>query len=47
VKVTAVPEKGKANTKVIELISEYFKVPKSKINILSGITYKEKLIEIL
>lgn len=46
VKVTVQPEKGKANEKVIELLSKHLKVPKSRITIVSGQTYKEKVIEI-
>ncbi len=46
VKVSVPPEKGKANERVIELLSEYFKVPKSKIVLISGITYREKIFEI-
>ncbi len=47
VKVSVPPEKGKANKKVIELLSKYFKVPKLKITIVSGELYKEKVIEII
>ncbi|MBN8583491.1 MAG: DUF167 domain-containing protein [Ignavibacteria bacterium] len=47
VKVTASPEKGKANKKVIELLSGFLKIPKSKITLLSGETYREKIFEIV
>lgn len=47
VRVTAVPEKGKANKAVIELLSKHFKVPKSSIQIIRGQSSKEKIIEIL
>ena len=46
VKVSVSPEKGKANKKVIELLSKHFKIPKSKISIVSGELFKEKIIEI-
>lgn len=46
VKVSVPPEKGKANKKVVELLSKHFKIPKSKINIISGELFKEKVIEI-
>lgn len=46
VKVTAVPEKGKANEKVIELLSDYLDVPKSKIKIVKGLSTREKEVEI-
>ncbi len=45
-KVTSPPEKGKANEKVIELLSKHFKIPKSRINLVSGAAYKEKLFDI-
>ena len=46
VKVSVPPEKGKANKKVVELLSAFLKIPKSKITLLSGETYKEKIFEI-
>ena len=39
-------KEGKANRAVVELISKYFKIPKSKIVILSGMKSKQKIIEI-
>jgi hypothetical protein len=33
---TITPEKGKANIKVVEIISDYFKIPKSNIELLTG-----------
>ena len=45
-KVSVPPEKGKANQKVIEMLAKHFKVPKSKIELLSGASYKEKIFEI-
>lgn len=46
VKCRAVPEKGKANQLVIQLLAEYFNVPKTSIIILKGKTSSKKLIEI-
>ncbi len=46
VRVTVVPEKGKANKKVIELLSKELKVPKSRIKLVRGETSKEKIFEI-
>ena len=46
VRVTAVPEKGKANKAVIELLSKHFKVPKSAIVILRGKNTRNKIIKI-
>ena len=37
-------KEGRANRAVIELLSEYFKVPKSHIVILSGMKSKQKII---
>jgi len=45
--VTVVPEKGQANKKIISLLSEYLKIPKSNISIKAGTTSKEKIIEII
>ena len=46
VKVTVPPEKGRANERTIELLSKYFKIPKSKICLIKGETYREKVFEI-
>jgi uncharacterized protein (TIGR00251 family) len=46
IKVSVPPEKGKANEKVIDLMSKYFKVPKSKIQILTGHSTREKVVHI-
>ncbi|WP_029520284.1 DUF167 domain-containing protein [Persephonella sp. IF05-L8] len=46
IRVTVVPEKGKANKKVIELLSNYLKVPKSRIKLIRGETSREKVFEI-
>ena len=42
----AVPENGRANTALIELLSEYFNVPKSKIKILKGLTGRDKIVTV-
>ena len=41
---TTVPENGRANSAVIELLSEYFDVPKSKIKIIKGLTGRDKVV---
>ncbi len=46
VRVKAPPKEGKANEAVIKLLSDYFKVPRSMINIIHGENGKKKLIEI-
>ena len=38
VKVTEIPEDGKANKAIIKLFSEKLKIPKSNIEIVSGFT---------
>ncbi len=47
VSVTVPPVEGKANEKVIELLSEYFGKPKRCFTILRGTTGKMKIVEIL
>ncbi len=42
VKVTAQPIENKANKALIELLSKELKVPKTKIEIIKGLTSKEK-----
>jgi len=44
--LTEIPEKGKANQKLIKILSDHFDVSKSKISILRGEKSKNKLIEI-
>lgn len=44
--VTAPPEDGKANKKVIEVLSEYFKVAKSQVRIIKGEISRNKIVEI-
>jgi uncharacterized protein YggU (UPF0235/DUF167 family) len=46
VRTTIVPEKGKANKMVQKLLSDYFNVAKSNINIIKGISSKNKIIDI-
>lgn len=47
VKVTASPEKGKANKKVLKLLAEYYNVPKSSILIVKGKFNSKKVINIV
>lgn len=42
----AVPEDGKANESIIDIIAEYFNIPISLIRIKSGSKSKHKLVEI-
>ena len=45
-RVGAPPEKGKANERVRELLAEHFKIPKSRIFLVSGATFREKVFSI-
>jgi hypothetical protein len=46
VRVTVPPIEGRANEKVIEVLSEYFNKPRTSISISSGFKGKHKIIEI-
>ena len=45
-RVTAVPEKGKANKALIELVAKSLKIPKSSISVISGDTSRKKILRI-
>ena len=47
VKTSVVPEDGKANKAVIELLAEFFGVKKNQVQIKSGLTSRTKIIEII
>lgn len=46
VKLTAPPVDGAANKMLIKLLSDYFDVPKSLINIVGGKSTKIKMVDI-
>jgi uncharacterized protein (TIGR00251 family) len=46
VRVKAPAKEGKANDAVVEALSEYFGLPKSRITILHGQAGKNKVVEI-
>lgn len=46
VKLKSPPVDGKANEELIKLLAEKFKVSKSRIRIKSGLSSRQKLIEI-
>ncbi len=46
IKVREKPVKGEANKKVIKILSDYFKVPESKIRIIKGFKERNKIFEI-
>ena len=47
VSVKTAPEKGKANKRVIKFLAEHFKIAKSDIEIISGLTSKRKTISVV
>lgn len=47
VSVKAPAKEGKANTAVIRLLSEYFDVPKTRLQILRGHKSRNKVLELL
>ncbi len=46
ISVTAVPEKGRANRAVIELLAEALRQPRSSLKILRGDDQPNKLVEV-
>lgn len=44
VKITAPPVENKANKALLEFLSKKFKIPKTNIQILKGLTSKDKTI---
>jgi len=45
-KITAPPEKGKANHALIELLAEHYRVPRTAVEIISGHVGPLKLVRI-
>jgi hypothetical protein len=45
--IHSVPEKGKANQEIINILANYFGVSKNKINIIGGKTSSKKIIDII
>ncbi|MBY5817246.1 DUF167 domain-containing protein [Rhizobium leguminosarum] len=45
-RVTAVPEKGKANKALILLIAKSLRIPKSSVSLISGETGRKKILRI-
>lgn len=43
---TTAPENGRANAAVVELLAEYFDVPKSRIKILRGLSGRDKVVSV-
>ena len=44
--VSASPDKGKANKRLIEILSAYLKVKKSSLKITRGLSSRDKTVEI-
>lgn len=44
VKITSQPVDGKANKALLEYLSKFFKIPKTSIEIVKGVTSKDKTI---
>ncbi len=44
--VTAVPEAGKANAALIKMLAKAFKCPKTSLNIISGMTDRNKVVTV-
>jgi uncharacterized protein (TIGR00251 family) len=47
VKVTTSPVDGKANEALIKLLSKYYKIPKSNIQLVRGFKNRNKIVEII
>ncbi len=47
ISTTATPANGQANKAIIDILAKFFRIGKTKINIISGHTSKNKIIEIL
>jgi len=46
VKLTALPDKGKANQQLIEVLAKHYEISKSKIKILKGLASRNKIVEV-
>ena len=46
VRVKAMPQDGKANEAVIELLAKHFKVAKSNVKIVTGLTSRNKIVDV-
>lgn len=47
VRVKAPPREGKANEAVIRIIAGYFRVPMASVRMVSGLTSRHKIVEIV
>ncbi|XOB40961.1 MAG: DUF167 domain-containing protein [Candidatus Nealsonbacteria bacterium] len=46
IKIKEKPEKGKANKKLILVLSSYFKIPQSKIRLIKGFKQRNKIFKV-
>jgi uncharacterized protein (TIGR00251 family) len=46
VRVDARPEGGRANKRLVEILSEHLEVPKSRISIVRGARSRDKVLEV-
>jgi uncharacterized protein (TIGR00251 family) len=46
VRVTAAPERGRANEAVIDLLAETLAVPRSSVGLVSGAGARDKVVEV-
>jgi uncharacterized protein (TIGR00251 family) len=46
VKVSAAPERGKANEAVIELLAQRLELPQERIELVSGHSSRDKIVEL-
>jgi len=46
IKIKEKPIKGQANKRVFEILSSYFKIPKSKIRLIKGFKQRNKIFAI-
>ncbi|MBU2101536.1 DUF167 domain-containing protein [Patescibacteria group bacterium] len=45
-RIKSPPIEGRANEELVSLIAKYFGVPKGRVNVVSGLKSKEKVISI-
>lgn len=46
IKVKEKPQRGQANKQVFDILSFYFKIPKSKVRLIKGFKERNKIFEI-
>ena len=46
VKLKAPPVQGQANKELVQMLAKYYKVSKSQVEIIKGLTSKNKIVEI-